>query len=410
MEDLASRLLRIEKTTEPRGEPGELAVLGKLTEMDKPNARGRRRWHWLLGLLVSIACLVAAVWGFDRRDFLEIAASFRRADYWTLPGILALLVVFFWLKAVRWALLLRPLRHDPPITSRQVLSSLMIGFMGNNVLPAHLGDFVRVFVLGRQQRLSQAAILSTVVLERIFDVAAILAILSLGLALAPNAPAEARHTSHVLGVMLLVGMVGIVAYATWTNWFVGIVDWTLRKIPYLPETLRQKIREMLESGARGMAALHDFRLSTGIVVTSLLQWLLNVWMIELSLNAFRIDLPIGVSAIVMGVVAFGVTIPSSPGFFGIIQMAFRVSLVPFGVSATNAVAASVYYHLINWIAVTLVGLIFLQRTGLRLRQIEQAAEDAQEVGVSETPSGSDYERSEPRAGNEPLPNTRQAAR
>ena len=360
-----------------------MAGLGKPLGIDKANAHGRRRWHWMLGLLVSAACLIAAVWGFDRRDFLEIGASFRRADYWTLPAILALLIVFFWLKAIRWSLLLRPLRHDSPLSARQTLPSLMIGFMGNNVLPAHLGDFVRVFVLGRQQQLSQAAILSTVVLERIFDVAAILAILSLGLALAPNAPAEARHTSHVLGVMLLVGMVAIIVYATWTAWFVGVVEWTLRRIPYLPETLRGKVCEMLESGARGMAALHDIRLSTGIVITSILQWLLNVWMIELSLNAFKIDLPLGVSAIVMGVVAFGVTIPSSPGFFGIIQMAFRVSLVPFGVSATNAVAASVYYHLIHWIAVTLVGLIYLQRTGLRLRQIEQAAEDAQEIDSSE---------------------------
>ena len=45
----------------------------------------------------------------------------------------------------------------------------MIGFMGNNVLPAHLGELIRVFVLGRTFALSKAAVLSSVVLERILD-------------------------------------------------------------------------------------------------------------------------------------------------------------------------------------------------------------------------------------------------
>ena len=52
---------------------------------------------------------------------------------------------------------------------------MMIGFMGNNLLPAHLGELARIFVLGREFNLSKTAVFSSVVLERVFDTATILA-------------------------------------------------------------------------------------------------------------------------------------------------------------------------------------------------------------------------------------------
>ena len=344
----------------------------------------RHQFHLLLGFLVTAGCFVAAFWGFDRQDYVEIATSFQRANYWTLPGLLLLLALFFWLKAVRWALLLRPLRPANPLSVRQTLPALMIGFMGNNLLPAHLGDFLRVFVLGRRYRVSNAAVLSTVVLERIFDVAAILALLGWGLAASPSAPPEARRTGMLLAVMLVVGLAGIFVYATWTSWFVRTTEGILGRLSFLPEALRRKACDLLEAGALGMAALRSGRLCLGIVATSAAQWAINVWMIDLALAAFDIDKSLAVSAVVMGVVAFGVTIPSTPGFFGVIQVAFRASLVPFGVAATNAVAASVYYHFVTWASVTLVGLFFLQKTGLRLRQLEHVAEEAEEEGEGES--------------------------
>lgn len=337
----------------------------------------RHAFQLTLGVAVTVACLAAAFWGFDGKDFAEIGSSFRRADYRTLPLILAMLVAFFWLKAIRWALLLRPVRPAAPITARQSLPALMIGFMGNNLLPAHLGEFLRVFVLGRQYDVPKAAVFSTVVLERVCDVAAILAILGWGLASAPEAPEEARKTGYVLAAMLAVGLVGIAVYAIKTAWFVRTVEWFLARLPLVPKRLKHKAAELLEAGALGMAALRSGRLAAGIAATSLAQWLLNVAMVYVALAAFDIDRPVAVSAVVMGVVAFGVTVPSTPGFFGVIQVAFRIALAPFGVPPTDAVAASVYYHLVQWVVVTLVGLAYLQRAGLKLGQLERAAEAAE---------------------------------
>ena len=107
---------------------------------------------------MTILCLAAALWGLDLK---EVSESLSKINFVTLPLILALLFLFFWLKAVRWRLLLVPLRK---FRTQEIVPPLMIGFMGNNVLPAHLGELIRVFVLGRNFTLSKAAILSSVLL------------------------------------------------------------------------------------------------------------------------------------------------------------------------------------------------------------------------------------------------------
>ena len=45
----------------------------------------------------------------------EIAAAFHQADYRSLPAIWTCLVLFYWLKAIRWKLLLEPLGNFRPL-------------------------------------------------------------------------------------------------------------------------------------------------------------------------------------------------------------------------------------------------------------------------------------------------------
>ena len=94
---------------------------------------------------------------------------------------------------------------------------------------------------------------------------------------------------------------------------------------------------------------------------------------HVALWSFGLHLPLHASLIVMGVTVLGVAIPSTPGFFGVVQFCFWVSLRIFGVEKADAFAASVYYHLSQYIPVTLVGLYYLSRLGLRFGDIAREA-------------------------------------
>ncbi len=263
---------------------------------------------------------------------------------------------------------------------------MMIGFMGNNVLPLRLGELARVLVLGREFNLSKTAVLSSVVLERLFDTATILVFFG-GSLLLVELPAAYAITSLYLGGLTAIAFLFFAIYVVWTERFVAVAEWVLDRLRILPATFRASLTGMLESGAEGLASLRDAKLVSWIVITSAMQWFLNGAMIYAALWSFGVDLPLRASFVVMGVTAFGVAVPSVPGFFGVIQLCFWVSLSIFGAEKVDVLGASVYYHLAQYIPVTLVGLYYLGRLGLRIGNITTEAESESEYRPAKVSPG-----------------------
>jgi uncharacterized protein (TIRG00374 family) len=334
----------------------------------------RRSVQLVLGLAVSAACLAFAGWKFvaDPAAREQLALAFQRADYSTLPAIWGVLFLFYWLKAWRWALLLSPVGKYAPL--RELFPILMIGFSVNNLVPGHMGDVLRAALFPTHQGTSKTAALSTVILERVFDIIAILCYLGVGLIFVEGLSDEIRNKAYLFGGLALVALLGAVAYLVWTPRFVRLAEWSMNAVPILPVALRAKIAGMMETGAAGLSSLKSPRALAGIALTSLLQWGLNGMLVYLSIRSFGIALesPILVSCIVLGVVAFGVTIPSSPGYFGVVQICFSMVLDLFTDDQASVFAASIYYHMSQYIPVTITGLVFWGMKGFRLIETDAA--------------------------------------
>ncbi len=335
-----------------------------------------------LGLLVSALCLWWAVRGMlnDPNAWPQIKAAFRAADYWALAPLWLALFVFYWLKAWRWRLLLAPLGNFQPM--RELFPPTLIGFAFNNLLPAHLGEFVRVYVFGRTHRVPKTAVLSTVVLERVFDILAIVAFLGAGLVFVKGVNPDLQRIGLIGGAGAFVLVLGALAFVIWTKPVLALTEAILRRLPLLPAGIVDKLTTLLEAAAEGLTALRSPALLVGILVTSLAQWALNGWMIHLSLAAFGIHQSIWVSCILLGAVAFAVTIPSSPGYFGVIQFTFMGVLKLFTNDQASVFAASIFYHLAQYVPVTLLGLTFFIRTGLKVSQVQEAAEASPDAAVA----------------------------
>ncbi len=344
----------------------------------------KRAFFLILGIVVSVACFA---WSLRGTDSEALKTGFLNADYWSLPIILALLFGFYWLKTLRWQWLLAPVA---PLTIRQLFPPMLIGFAANNLLPAHLGEFIRVFVVRKKYGVPASTVLSTVILERIFDVLAILALFGVGLAFTDDLPDNYRNGAIVLGALAGAVVVAVVVYLIWTEPFIRLVTWSLSLLPFLPAKLSTGLVEMLRKGGDGLIALKSAKAVLLIVVTSLLQWLLNGLIAYVALRAFHIDVTPATGLIVTGVTAFGVTIPSTPGYFGVIQMCFQVSMNAQHVKPDPSLVlgASVYYHMSMYIPVTMLGLYFLHQLGLSLKDLQKAAEKPDKPAVPTDDDGS----------------------
>jgi uncharacterized protein (TIRG00374 family) len=251
----------------------------------------------------------------------------------------------------------------------------MIGFMGNNILPAHLGELIRVFVLGRKYSLSKAAVLSSVVLERVLDTLVILIFVGIGLYTVEGLPQWVETGALTMAALTISFSLLLIAFVFRTQSFLQ----AYRKIfSFLPKKVFHKIEEIMELAAPGLASIKNARAAFWIILTSLLQWTLMGGMVYVSLASLGLWLTPLASLVTIGISALGAAIPSTPGYFGVIQLSFWVSLQMFGVDKADAFASSVYFHLSQYIPVTLVGLYYVNRTGLRLKQIKEKVTQDQE--------------------------------
>lgn len=326
---------------------------------------GRKLVQAMAVILITAFCLWFA---FRDLNFAELRTSFVNANYGMLLPMMGVLITFYGLKAWRWSLLLRPVASLSP---GQVTPAMMIGFMANNLLPAHLGEFARVFVLGEQFQLKKTPVLSTVVLERVFDILAILLLLGISLFFVDGMPAELERFCQIFGALSLVGVGSLIIYMTFTQQFLRVVKTVFGWFPFLPEKLTHGVLGMLESAATGLEAIRNPRLLPAIAFSSVAQWMLNGLMIYCSARAFGLAVSYMDSLMVMGVIVFAILLPAPPGYFGVIQLCFKLVLAP-RFPAEEVVACSMFYHVSQYIPVTLTGLVFLSRVGLNLKTLQAA--------------------------------------
>ncbi len=330
----------------------------------------------VLGILIGIVVTVAAfAWSMQGTSFGALKAGIQEANYLTLPVMLGLLFGFYWLKAMRWSWLLAP---AAPLTAKQLFAPLLVGFAANNILPAHLGEFVRVFVVQRKYKVPASTVLSTVVLERIFDVLAILALFSLGLAFTNDMPQDYHKAAVFLGIASVGVVLCVAVFLIWTEKFVRFTLAVLERVPFIPASIGHKVGEMLRFGAAGLQALRSGKAILLITGSSLLQWLLNGLIAYTALKAFHIPVTPAAGLIVTGVTALGVTVPSTPGYFGVIQGCFRISMATMAIQPDPSLVlgSSLYYHLSMYIPVTILGVYYLNQLGLRLGDLSHAAEES----------------------------------
>lgn len=302
----------------------------------------------VVALLTTAATLTYALWDVDLNALWSLVLS---GQTWVFPPFLALLAIFYLLNARRWALMLRPFGH---FSIRQVAPSMMIGFAGNNLLPFRLGELVRTLLFSLEHRQPKSGVLMTLVLERVLDVLAILIVYVTGLVMIDSAPAP-----FVLSAWLAtLGLLGALAVILAVLFKPDRVMLLFRAVgESLPPTVFERGTSYVLQIERGLQSLKNPRVALEIGVQSLVRWLLAAGLVWLCVRSYGPGISPGLAFVVLGIIAFAVSLPSAPGFVGPIQAAFVFALTPFGIEREVALAASVLFLLGHWVPVTALGAV-----------------------------------------------------
>ncbi len=328
----------------------------------------RRALQLLLGIAVSALC----VW-LSMKDvrFGEVLAALRGANAFGFVAVMLVTLFGFWLRSVRWGYFIQAGRRLP---LHSLFSSTMIGFMANNVLPFRLGEFVRPWALARREKLSKTTLLATVVVERAVDMITLLGIFGVSMIVHPIAESTDAGRLVQWGARLLVALcVGLTLFVVAVERNRRLAQAFVRFVTRpLPGEAHAKFAAMLEHFLEGLGLFRDVRRLLVVFSLSFTMFLCFAFALSLSLWSLDIALPWYAGLVMLVITAIGIMVPAAPGYIGTLNIACTAGLALFGVGKSQSVPFSWFYFFSQWLPITAVGLVYLNREGLSLRSLGQA--------------------------------------
>jgi uncharacterized protein (TIRG00374 family) len=329
-------------------------------------------------ILLSFAVTAVALW-FSLRDldFGEVWGSIRKASLLPLLGLsVPAHLLNIWLRGLRWRHLAERVAEIPRST---FVRGQAVGFMANNVFPLRIGEVLRAWYVARESGVSGAAILGTVIVERVIDAIVVLglAALVLGFGGAKAAGLETRTVLFPLLAIALAPLGFVVFLRLFPKQMIQLGEKVWSRI--LPEAASEKLSSALAQLAEGLRGLRGGAPLAWVGFYSLLMWLViavipfaaTLWALHADLgSAGRMIL--ASYAILMWVGA-AVAIPSAPGFFGPYHAACWVALAPFGVPKEMAIALGTLAHGVFWLTTTAAGLVVMRTRRTPLPDLAEVA-------------------------------------
>lgn len=313
-----------------------------------------------VGALVSLGCLYFATRGTDWGAVSGVLTG--ASPLWT-AAVIGVAIVSFWVRALRWCVLLRPVGDVP---TGAAFSATVIGFAASAVLPFRLGEIVRPALLGRRVGISMSAALSSVVLERLFDILFVILCFLL-LSVIYQVPDALRQSAGVLAVGAAGGFAVLVIAQRQRE----RAQWLIRRIlDRLPAPVGRTLGPIANGLLSGLAGLSDLTTVALVLVYSAVLWAVIAATYLFSFLALNIEVPLlaGALAAMVTVAAF-VFLPQAPGFVGTWQAGCVLALGLFGVSKEVAVGYSLLTWTVQMVVNIGVGGIALAREDLSLRQL-----------------------------------------
>jgi len=325
-----------------------------------------KRWQLWLGLVISAACLWYAL---RKLDLPEVWGYIRNADYWWLIPAVAIYFVGVWARTWRWHYMLRAIK---PVPLRRLFPVVCIGYMGNNIYPARIGELLRAYVLKRKEGVAISASLATILVERIFDGVIMLLFVFVGLPLAPSIPGDWRRFVIVFSLLFFGALAIFFVVASSPRRSRAVYTWIIDRL--LPERFREPARGFADRFMEGLYFLRSGRDVAMIFVTSLVVWLAETGKYWFVMHAFPFEVSFFVLMLMNGVVNLFTTIPSAPGYLGTFDAPGIKILAAFEVPEEIAGAYTLVLHAALWLPITLLGAFYMWRESISWRDLGEAAQ------------------------------------
>jgi glycosyltransferase 2 family protein len=314
-----------------------------------PSPRRARYGSAVLAVVVTALFAYLAV---KDVNFAQLRRSLGESNYrWLLPAS-ALLALAFFIRVIRWRFLFAR-RTRPAVWP--TTEALLVGQFLNNVLPLRAGDAARVVSLHSRGGTSRVETVGTVVIERVFDVLALVLLLFVALPWYPQV--TWIRAAAALGIVVAVGVV--VAILLLRVYGDRPIRFLLRPFVRLPFVSQARLDAAVRNLTQGVIGLRSARLGVAAFVLTLLSWLilgLSFWCIMLG---FHLGLSPGAGLLVVIATGLSLVIPSAPAAVGVFEAAAIIVLSAYGIPRSESLSYALVVHAVNVLPFVASGLLLV---------------------------------------------------
>ncbi|MGA3204689.1 MAG: lysylphosphatidylglycerol synthase transmembrane domain-containing protein [Bryobacteraceae bacterium] len=310
----------------------------------------------------------------------EFSAALENVDWTWLALALALILATYVGRALRWEVMLRPLKKNT--TLWPVFSATAIGFTAV-VLFGRAGEPVRPYLIAKKEGVSFSSQVAAWVVERILDLLMVLVIF--GMALSQVSRSAIQHGPRVKLVLEAGGYTAGVTGAACLALLLGLRQFRggvqkrlMEGLTFLPVAVTDRIAKALQSFGEGMESMRSGARTALLVFYTIVEWCVIAAAFGCVFKAFPATHELGVTDVVilLGFVCFG-SIVQIPGVGGGMQIVTVLMLTEFfGVRLEAASGIALVLWIITFVAIVPLGLVLAFHEGINwrnLRHIEPTA-------------------------------------
>lgn len=328
-------------------------MAGTTTSSEKRSTK--KTLFFVASYLLSFACLFYVLRGIDYRDMQDNLKHM----HWGWIAIAMVADVFVYVfQGWRWSMMLRPLERIPVWRS---VRAIYVGLFANELLPFRTGEIIRCYLQSRWGTLPFTVILSSALIERIFDGAWLVICMLVSLRLT-SLPHRLINFGYSLGGLVLIAAVLVGAAMFWKESAYAALS-------------RNRYTKPIAVLLEDLHIIGHSRYLYWSALASLPYLLLQVIPIYAVARAYgSIDLTMIQAFVVMVAVRLSAVVPQAPGNLGLFQTAAFMSLTALGYGSQDAKQ----FSLVLWAVITLpllIGGFFAAAiTGSRVNELRHEAQ------------------------------------
>ncbi|MFP4321943.1 MAG: lysylphosphatidylglycerol synthase transmembrane domain-containing protein [Anaerolineales bacterium] len=326
-----------------------------------------RRWFTFgLGLMFSALFAYIGFRGLNFSELVDILTQINAA--WLLIAV----VIFFiavYILTWRWHYLLYPIRDIHP---NKLYTVVVIGYMGNNIYPARIGEFIRAYLLKRNDDVPYAPSLATILIERIFDGLAMLSFVFVALLFVEFDEPLVTNVVRVTTPLFFIALGIFTVFALRPDLAARVYTPVINLL--VPGKIREPLLTLIAHFMSGISALRQPRLFALTAFATLASWTVEASTYWFVLQAFDFELTFWVLLLLVGLANLMTILPSTPGYVGTFHGVAVLTLTAFGVDGEQAGAYAIVMHMVLWLPITLVGAALFWQQGMQWRELGRASQ------------------------------------